>query len=249
MDKAKTYFWVLLDLLVIGIIINLVFFVMPAVKRYGNSLAPTRTITVSAEGKTTVTPDLALSSFSVVSRGKNPQDLADMNNQKISAVVKFLKAEGLEDKDIKTTAYNLSPDYKYDPQTERNFITGYTLTQTVSVKMRNFAKVPEIIGGLTPLGVNQIGGISFTIEEPEKFLAIARSQAFEKAKTKAGEMASQNGTKLGRVLNIGEFQNVPVPYYAESARSYGLGSAAAPAPPTMSPGLKKFKTRLRLPTS
>ncbi len=247
MDKPKVCFWILLDILVVGIILNLVLFVMPAIKKFGNSLAPARMTTVSAEGKTTVTPDLAESSFTVLSRGKNPTDLADTNNQKMSAVIEFLKSEGLADKDIKTTAYNLLPDYKYDPKTQSSIITGYTLTQTVFVKMRDFKKVPEIIGGLTPLGVNQIVGISFTVEEPEKFLAVARADAFGKAQAKAAEIAAENGVRLGRVMNIAESQNIPVPYYRTmSALGAAEMSAPAVAAPTIEPGTQEVTAQVSL---
>lgn len=245
MDKAKVWFWILLDVLIAAAAVNLVFFVMPTVQRFGNSLAPVRTITVSAEGKTTVSPDLAESSFSVLSQGKNPQDLADSNNQKISAVIQFLKSEGLDSKDIATTAYNLSPDYRYDQNTQRNYITGYTLTQTVTVKMRDFKKVPEIIGGLTPLGVNQIGGINFTVEDNEKFLKIARTDAFDKAKAKAEEMASQNGARLGRVLNIAESQGpIPIPYYFGAAAK--VSAPMEVAAPTIEPGTQEVKDDVTL---
>jgi len=243
-NKSKTLFWVLLDLLIVGILVNLVFFVMPAVRRYGNSLAPVRTITVSAEGKTTVTPDISESSFSVVSRGRNPEELADGNNQKISAVIQFLKSEIIADKDIKTVGYNLSPDYRYDPKIERNFITGYTLTQTVLVKIRDLNKVAKIIGGLTPLGVNQIGGINFSVEDQEKFLAIAREDAFLKAKTKAAEMASRGGVRLGRIIGMSESQSgYPIPYYSLGGRS---AEAAPVAAPTIEPGSQEIKDQITL---
>jgi uncharacterized protein len=243
MDKYKKYFWILLDVLMAAVVVNLVFFVMPAIQKFGNAQYAGRTISVSAEGKTTVTPDLAESSFSVVSQGKNPQDLADSNNQKISAVVTFLKSEGLTDNDIKTTSYNLAPDYQYDRNTQRNYITGYTVTQTVTVKMRDFAKVPEIIGGLTPLGVNQIGGINFSVENDEKFLSVARADAFAKAKAKAEEMAGQNGVRLGRVLNVAESQGVmPYSYYASAAKSMAPAPMAAEvAVPTIEPGTQEVK--------
>ncbi len=236
----------MLDALIAVAVVNVIFFVMPLLGRLANSFTPIRTITVAAEGKTTVTPDLAQSSFSVLSRGKNPQDLADGNNQKISAVVAFLKTEGLADKDIATTGYNLSPDYQYDSNTQRNFITGYTLTQTVTVKMRDFKKVPEIIGGLTPLGVNEIGGINFTVENPERFLAIARADAFMKAQAKANEMAGENGLRIGRVLNLGESSSpVPIPYYG----GMSLRAEAAPqaiAPPTIEPGTQEVTDNVTL---
>lgn len=229
-------------MLLAALVINLVFFVMPAIRKFGNAQYAVRTISVSAEGKTAVTPDLAQSSFSVISRGKNPEDLADTNNEKVSAVIGFLKAQGLPDADIKTTSYNLTPDYQYDENTRRNYITGYTLTQTVSVKMRDFKKIPSILAGLTPLGVNQIGGISFTVENPETFLGVARAQATLRAKQKAETMARENGTRLGRVMSISESSGgFPMPYYDAYGRGGALEMASkAISAPTIEPGSEEI---------
>lgn len=245
MDNSsyKNYFWILLDVLVAGLIVNLVFFVMPAIRQYGNSLAPSRVISVSAEGKTIVSPDIAEASFSVVSQGKNPDELSSVNNAKMSAVIQNLKSQGIDAKDIKTSGYNLSPNYQYDESTRRNYISGYTLTQTVLVKIRDLSKAAKIVGGVTPLGVNQIGGISFTIEDPEKFLEEARAEAFKKAQEKANKMAGENGARLGQVLNISEYQNGgPIPYLNERA-AFGALSVSASAP-TIEPGTQEVKVQV-----
>ncbi|HUZ92441.1 MAG TPA: SIMPL domain-containing protein [Candidatus Paceibacterota bacterium] len=238
--NEKRWFWILLDVLIAVAVVNIVFFVMPALLRLGNSFAPARTVMASAEGKTTVMPDIAESTFSVVVQGKNPQDLADSSNQKMSAVIKFLKSEGIADKDIATVAYDLSPNYRYDASTQRNYITGYMLTQTVDVKMRDFTKVAEIIGGLTPLGVNQIGNINFTVDNNETYLAVARADALKNAQAKAEQMAAAAGAHLGRAVNVSESQGIlprPIPY----AMSTGM-SAAAPqvATPTIQPGTQEI---------
>src|SRR5258708_21983815 len=89
MNNAKTWFWVLLDVLLAVAVINVVFFVMPLLQHLGNGFYPARTITVSAEGKTTVSPDLAEVSLSVVSQGNNPEALTSNNNDKMSAVIQF----------------------------------------------------------------------------------------------------------------------------------------------------------------
>ncbi len=240
--KAKEYFWILLDVLVLGLVLNLVFFVMPTIRQYGNSLAPVRTITVSAEGKTVASPDIGETSFSVISQGKNPDELSSQNNTKMSAVIQNLKSQGIDEKDIKTSGYNLSPDYQYDASTRRNYINGYTLNQTVLVKIRDLSKAAKVVGGVTPLGVNQIGGISFTVDDLEKFLADARADAFKKARTKANEMASENGARLGQVLNISESQNVPIPFMNERA-AMGPMSVTASAP-TIEPGTQEVKVQV-----
>lgn len=247
-NKAKYYFWVILDVLLLGVLVAIVFFAIPALQKAGNSFVSARTITVSAEGKAIVTPDMAQSSFSVVSRGINPEQLTDSNNQKMTAVIEFLKSQGMDGKDIKTTGYNLSPDYRYDPATQRNFITGYTLTQTVTVKMRDLGKVAKIIGGLTPLGVNQIGNISFSADDPEKFLTDAKNDAFLKAQEKAVSMAKKSGTALGRVLNVGEYRATP--YYGGvglgGGAAYGVASAEKVAAPTIEPGTYEISDQVTI---
>ena len=66
MKNAKNIFWLLLDaLLVVMFFLGLITF--KALDRYGASLPITRTITVSADAKATIVPDIAKISFSVVS--------------------------------------------------------------------------------------------------------------------------------------------------------------------------------------
>ncbi|RJQ28582.1 DUF541 domain-containing protein [Candidatus Parcubacteria bacterium] len=247
-DRSKSYFWMLINLLIAGLIINLVFFVMPAVKAYRDSIWPVRTINVSAEGRAVATPDLAETSFSVVSKGRNPEELADNNNQKVSAAIEFIKSQGIDTKDVKTSGYNLSPDYRYDPKTERNFITGYTLTQTVNVKIRDLGKVAAVIGGLTPLGVNQIGGINFTIDDPEKLLGEARADAFRRAHEKAKTMAGQNGLRLGKIVNVNEFSGgPPMPYFAAKDMAMGMGGPEMMvARPTIEPGTQEITVNVSI---
>ncbi len=235
-DKPKKYFWILLDLFLLGLILNIFFFVMPMLDKIGDSRYPVRTINVSAEGKTTAKPDLAQFSFSVVTEGGDLETVAKENNERLSKAIEFVKKEGIPNDDIKTTQYNLSPRYEYDEHRKKSFITGYELTQTVLVKVKeldkNIDKVSSILGSITELGVNQVSGVSFTVEDQEKYLAQARTEAFEKAKTKAKAMADANGVKLGRVISFTEYQNGPI--YMPYGKAMGMGgdfSAAEAMPP------------------
>lgn len=229
-------FWGVLTVFLAVLILFLVGFAMPAVLSWKGSFAPARTITVSAQGMATVTPDEADINFSVVTQGANPQTLSDNNNTKMGAVMQFISSQGIASSDIATTGYNLQPNYQWDKNTSRNYITGYTLTQTVEVKVRDLTKVASALGGLAPLGVNQIGGVNFTFQDPDKFIALARADALTKAASQANQMAAQAGTSVGEVVNINESHYFPgpQPVYAMSA---GLGGAmAAPVTPSIAPG-------------
>jgi uncharacterized protein YggE len=235
MDRGKIWFWGLLDFLIAVSVILILFVCIPAVSNWGDSFWPSRTINVSSEGKTTATPDLAIVSFSVVSQGSNPKTLETTNNSKMSDVMKFVKSQGIDDKDITTTAYDLSPNYKYDQNSNLSYITGYTFTQTLSLKIHDLSKVGDIISGLTPLGVNQIGGINFTFNNPDDFIKVARADAITKAEAKAKEMASEAGILLGKIVNIGE-NVVYQPYNIQNTGVKMMSSVAQSSAPTIAPG-------------
>jgi uncharacterized protein YggE len=196
----------------------------------------TRTITVSAEGKTTVVPDIARVSFSVVTEGKDPKVIQEENTKKMNSAIEFVKGTGVEAKDIKTSNYNLYPRYDYDPKplsgSQTPYIIGYTVTQTVSLKIRDLEKVGEILGGLPEKGVNQIEQVSFDVDDPDAYLNEAREEAFTKARAKAEAMAKMNGSRIRRVITFSEGGGgYPVPMYfkAEAMMDGGRGGAVAPS--------------------
>src|SRR4051812_22245090 len=129
MNKEKFYFWVLLDVVLGLIILGSIFFGAPALMAMKAAYPPARTITVSAQGKTSAAPDLAEISFSVLTQGTDPQTLTKNNVDKMNAVLKFVADQGISASDTATTGFNLEPNYQYDKNYNRQYITGYTLTQ------------------------------------------------------------------------------------------------------------------------
>ncbi|MGD1003679.1 MAG: SIMPL domain-containing protein [Minisyncoccia bacterium] len=238
MNESKFWFWVLLDALLAALIIAIMGIGLPAVVQWAASVPPSRTITVTAQGKTTATPDLAEITFSVVSQGQNPQTLATNNTQKMNAVLQFVASENIATSDIATTGYDLEPTYNYNNTMQSNTITGYMLTQTVTVKIHDLANVATVLSGLAPLGVNQIGGVDFTFNDPDTFVALARVDAMNKAETKAVQMANQAGAWLGEVVNVAENSYVPQPVtmYNEAMPMSSMGASSAASTPNIQPG-------------
>ena len=235
LEETKKYFWLLLNLVLI-VLVFLGLSAVDALEKYQSSIVPSRVITVAAQDKKAVIPDIASFSFSVVSEGKDPAKIADENNQIMKRAIGVVKAEGVDAKDIQTSGYNLSPRYEYDEKTRATTVSGYTLTQTVYVKIRDFTKISKILSFLPALGINQISSLSFEIDNQDKYVAEIRGSAFEKAKEKAKEMARQNHANLGRVVTFSEYQNYPGPIYRASKDTvYGMGETAVSAP-TVEPG-------------
>lgn len=238
MNESKFWFWVLLDALLAALVLTVLGVGLPAVVQWAASVPPARTITVSAQGMTTATPDLAEVTFSVVSTGQNPQTLETNNTNTMNAALQFLGSQNIATSDITTTGYDLEPSYNYDNTTQRNYITGYTLTQTVMVKIHDLTNVATVLGGLTPLGVNQIGGVDFTFNDPNEFVAVARADAMNQAEEKAVQMASEAGASLGEVVNVSENSIVPQPFpiYNQAVPMAAMEAGSAAPTPDIQPG-------------
>lgn len=195
-------------------------------------ITKTRSVTMSAEGKVASKPDTAEVIFSVVSEGVKAEDVQKDNDKKMATVLEFIKTKGVEARDIQTSGYNLYPRYNYNkPSGEAPEITGYTLNQRLTVKVRDLASVSGIVGGLTAKGVNQIENISFYIDDPDALKSEARKKAIEKARAKAEELAAGLGVRLGRVINFTEGA-ISVPIYSRGyPEGLGGGGAASPVEP------------------
>lgn len=170
------------------------------------------TVSVSGEGEVFAVPDLATFSFSVVEESDMVEDAQATAAEKINAAIAYLEDAGVEEKDIKTTAYNVFPQYDYlqQPCTEfscppgRREFRGFEVRQTISVKVRDTEEAGELLSSIGEFGVNDISGLSFTIEDEDELQSEARELAIDDARDKAEELADQLGVRIVRVVSFNE---------------------------------------------
>lgn len=228
-------FIVLLNIFLAVLIVSTAVGIQNQIKegRYiGQEIEAKNTITVSDTGEVYAKPDLALVSFSVKTEAKTVAQTMSENTEKMNKVIDFVKGEGVEEKDLKTTSFNIYPRYEWHkevgipPYPEgKRVLVGYEVTQRLQVKIRDMEKIGEIIEGATVAGANQVGDLQFTIDKQDELKAQARKQAIDKAKAKAEELASQLGVNLVRITNFTEssvipryigFAEVPAPVIGEA---------------------------------
>ncbi|MEK7110710.1 MAG: SIMPL domain-containing protein [Patescibacteria group bacterium] len=224
------------------------------VEAYSSSIQPGsyRSFSVTGEGRVTAIPDVARISFSVVTEGgKDIAALQKTNTEKMTKAIAFVKTRGVDAKDIKTEGYSLQPRYQsYSCELRSSGsgtvcppaeIVGYTIRQSVAVKVRDFANTGAILSGVVENGANEVYGPSFVIDDPSKAQDEARTEAIVKAQAKAVSIARAGGFGLGRLLGVNE-GGYPGPYYDKFAVEGGRGaggamSAVLSAPvPTIEPG-------------
>ncbi|OGF83135.1 hypothetical protein A3B18_01665 [Candidatus Giovannonibacteria bacterium RIFCSPLOWO2_01_FULL_46_13] len=192
-------------------------------------------ISVTGEGKIFIKPDIGQVNFAVVTEAATVADAQKKATDAINEVFASLKGNGIEEKDIKTTNYSISP--KYDYQTDLMYpprpvgspnISGYTVSQNLDVKIRDLSKSGEILTKAAQAGANQVGGIMFTTEDLSAIQAEARNKAIEDASKKAKELEDRLGINLGKIINFYE-SGGPYPIYRDYTVGKG-GDSTMPAP-------------------
>lgn len=196
-----------------------------------------RVITVSGEGKITTKPDLAMVSVSVVNQGGTVKAVTEEGNKKMNQVVAAVKALGIADKDVATSSYRLTPEYRY-PENGARQLTGYSLNQQLTVKIRDLAKVDQVLDGAIKAGANEVGDLSFDLDDASEVKSKARQEAFDKARAKAEEMARLAGVKLGRVVTFSESTDQMPTLYPNFALDM-VRSEAVSSAPAVEPGSKE----------
>ncbi|MFA6304371.1 MAG: SIMPL domain-containing protein [Patescibacteria group bacterium] len=207
-------------------------------------------VSFTADAKVFAKPDIAQIQLAVkTERSKDAVTAVKNNTAKMNAVTDKLKELGIEDKDVKTTNYNLSPEYDYTINVGRSTLAGYSVYQEVTVKIRDLDKVGTIIEAATSAGSNQVGGISFTIDDLTEIKKQARAEAIAKAKEQAKSMAELTGIKLGKLVNVYENTGSPMPYYDNgiySAKTMGMGGAELSVAPTIQTGENEVRVEITL---
>lgn len=201
------------------------------------------TITVTADEKVVVAPDLAVINVGIMTEGQSIAEIQKENTRKFNELLSQIKTIGVAEADIKTTNYSIQP--RYDWTTGRQRLLGYTVSQNVEVKVRDLSKAGDVlqVSGLS--GANQVSGIEFRVDNTDKYLAEAREKAVAEAKEKAVVMARQAGFKLGKVVNFSEGGYAPTPYPV-MYKSLEAGMGGDAAAPSIQPGTTDIVSNVSL---
>ena len=174
---------------------------------------PYNTITVEGTGSAAMVPDTARITFTVMESAAEVGAAQDAATKRTDDALASLEEMGIEERDVKTLSYNVSPKYEYSQQpcypgmicpTGSPRIVGYDVMQTIEVKVRDTAKAGDVLAALGGLGVQNISGPQFVVDDESAVSAEARAEAIEEARAKAKELAKDLGVRLGKVVSFSE---------------------------------------------
>jgi uncharacterized protein YggE len=211
-------------------------------------------LSLSAEGQSRRTPDLAMFSAGVVTQADTASQALAENSRRMDSVVAALKRAGIADRDIQTSAINLSPRYS-NPELEAQVrarqtgqpyvppvsttpkIVGYEARNTVQVRVRELGEMGKVIDTLVAQGANEINGPTFTLDKQQAALDEARAEAIATGRQRAELYARAAGMRVNRILSISEGGGYyPVQQAFYRAESSAIPPAPPPPPTPVAPG-------------
>lgn len=190
-----------------------------------------RLITLNGHGEVKAAPDMAIVEFGSVTQAATAKAALEANNKKMAALLALLKTNGIDDKDVQTSGFNVGPRYGNDSSQPPKVI-GYEVTNTVTATVRKLDALGGLLDAVVNTGANQINGISFGLADTKPLQDEARKAAVAEAAHKADVLTAAANVKLGALVSVSE-SGGGVPFIRTArmeAPNVAMASAAAPVP-------------------
>ena len=179
-------------------------------------------------------PDMAILQLTVMREAATARAALDQNSAAMAEVIAAMRTAGIAEKDLQTRNFSIQPRYTY-PQPRNEHppkLVGYTVRNSLQVKVRDLGKLGALLDESVTLGVNEGGSVEFGNEDPSAALVDARTRAVHNAIAKARTMADAAGVELGKLLNLSDQTHMPMPQNYRMERAM-VADAVAGAVPVM----------------
>lgn len=162
---------------------------------------------VQAEGKHRDRPDVMAIDAGVVTTGRTAGEALAANNVAATRVIAAVRALGIVPSDVQTSELNVHPRYQRrngDDNEEDGPIIGYSVTNRVSLRIRDLSRASALIDALLTAGANNIRGPHFSLSDGTAATAAARRDSIAQARIQAETYAAALGMRISRVMRVSE---------------------------------------------
>lgn len=207
---------------------------------------PQPTIVTRGQAIVTARPDRAFVTIAAESRSRVSADAQKQNAAAMTAVLQKIEQAGVPKDAIRTTGYDLRPEYDYanGKQTFRNFVAR----NTVEVRLDEIDRVGTVIDAAAAGGATTITGIRFDVRDRAGLERTALRQAVADARARADAAAAGAGATIDRVVRVEE-DGVPFEPPRPMMRMSLGGAANAEVATPVEPSTIEIHARVTLTVS
>jgi uncharacterized protein YggE len=173
---------------------------------------PPNTIFLGADGKYEANPDTAQLQFNISAQDKSSSAAYDRASKAADQIRQILRSNGIEPKAAEIGFFSLQP--VYDFQSGKQKLEGYRVNANVTLKLKDFSKVPLILQQLADADLPESQTMSYTLEDMDAAKAKAVEDGYRRAHESAAALAKAAGRTLGELsyASVDTFESArPIP--------------------------------------
>ena len=189
--------------------------------------AQPNTVYAGADGKFEAAPDTALVQFSITAQADSAKGAYDQAGAQAEQVRQIMRNNGFDPKSAEIGYYSIQP--QYDWKSPKRKLIGYQVTTSVTLKVKDFAKIGPITQQLADANVSTSQSITYTLDNMDDAKEKAVADAYRKARMSADAVAHAGSRTLGDMMyaSVDTFENIrPMPMVGMQMKM----AAAAPGP-------------------
>ena len=157
-------------------------------------------IVTSGEAEVKRAADRAWVAINAESRAKDPKEAQRLNTEAMTAVMQKLKGMNLGEDAIRTTSFELHPEFDYTDGRQR--LRGYVARNSIEVRVDDVTRVGEVLTAAVGSGATTVGGLRFDIKDRSGAEREALRLAVQNARARADAIAAGADVKIDRIIRI-----------------------------------------------
>ena len=186
----------------IALTLALLMLALPALAETTRPAAEGATLTVTGSATVTLEADYAQVSVGVSTHAATVEEATAQNGEAIRSVIAALTAAGIPEEDVATSSYSVYAEYDY--QTGEAVLTGYNVSNQLTVIIRDMTAIGATLDKATAAGANSIHSVTFCSTQSAAAQDEAMTYAVQDAIRKGDLLATAAGLQTGCILSITE---------------------------------------------
>ncbi len=166
---------------------------------------------VEGVGILKTSPDIAAAFLGVVTENKALNAAQKENSETMDKVIASLINLGIEERDIKTESYSITPEYDFVEG--KQVFRGYRVNNNLRITIRDLQQIGRVIDTAVANGVNAVYNVNFSLINKEgvykKALALAIRNAVSKAKSIENTLKVYVDDVPVEIVEISDTGNLP----------------------------------------
>jgi uncharacterized protein len=200
-------------------------------------------VITTGEGVVKLAPDRVWVTVAAESRAKGPKEAQRANVEAMSAVLAKVKALGLPADAVRTSGYDLQPEFDY--ANGRQTLRGYVARNSVEVRVDDVTRAGDVLDAAVGSGATSVSGLRFDLKDRAAAEREALRKAVADARGRADAAATGAGLHVDRVIRIEEQRAVPIDPRPVMMARQSMVADAGMAPP-IAPGELEVRTTVTM---